>query len=197
MNPEEAAPGTQVTVAVNNGETDVATRAIVVAAEAGTQAAEVTRDELTRIILAAGSQDTKATPIRGHNLEGQFNKLDTQKLKGIKMAASGVFPELAADNEDATSLQRRKHNLQTLISTHSGTWSKSVAKTTTVLVIGDKPGKTKVDKADELRIPIITYDSLIFLIKGNITWSKLPRSTRNHHLFGRFLSPNGTPRDSA
>ncbi len=89
------------------------------------------------------------------------------------MATSGIFPELAADNKDVTSLQCRKHNLRTLISTHSGTWSKSVARTTTVLVIGNKPRKTKVDKADELQIPIITYDSLISLIKGKITWSKL------------------------
>jgi hypothetical protein len=173
VNPEEVAPGMQVTVAANNGETNVATRAIVVAGEAGTQAVEVTRDELTRVVLAAGSQNTKATPIRGRNLEGQFNKPNTHKIKGIKVAASGIFPELAADNEDITSLQCGKHNLRTLISTHSGTSSELVARTTTVLVIGDKPGKTKVDKTDELRIPIITYGSLISLIKGNITWSKL------------------------
>jgi hypothetical protein len=150
VNPEEVAPGTQVMVAANNGETNVATRAIVVAGEAGTQAAEVTRDELTRVVLAAGSQDTKATPIRGRNLEGQFNKPNTHKLKGIKVAASGIFPELAADDKGITSLQCGKHNLQTLISTHSGTWFKLVARTTTVLVIGDKPGKIKVDKSDEL-----------------------------------------------
>ncbi len=153
VNPEEVSPGIQVILTANNGETNVATRAIVVAGEAGetgTQAAEVTRDELTRVVLAAGSQDTEATPTRGCNLEGQFNKPDTHKLKGIKVAASGVFPELAADKEDVTSLQCGKHNLQTLISTHSGTWSELVARTTTVLVIGDKPGKTKVDKADKL-----------------------------------------------
>jgi hypothetical protein len=160
-------------VAANNGETNMATRAIVVAREARAQAAEVTRDELTRVVLAAGSQDTKATLIRGRNLEGQFNKSNTHKLKGIQVATSGIFPELAADNKDLTSLQCKKHNLWTLISTHSGTWSELVARTTTVLVIGDKPGKTKVDKADELWIPIITYDSLLSLIKGNIMWNKL------------------------
>jgi hypothetical protein len=48
---------------------------------------------------------------RGRNLEGQFNKPNTHKLKGIKVAATGVFPELAADNKDITSLQCRKHNL--------------------------------------------------------------------------------------
>jgi hypothetical protein len=53
VNPEEAAPGRQVTVAANNGETNMATRAIVVAGERGTQATEVTRDELTRVVLAA------------------------------------------------------------------------------------------------------------------------------------------------
>ncbi len=36
-----------------------------------------------------------------------------------------------------------------------------------------KPGKSEVDKADEFQIPIITYNSLVSLITGSITWGKL------------------------
>jgi hypothetical protein len=48
-----------------------------------------------------------------------------------------------------------------------------VTKTSTLLVIGDKAGKSEVDKADKFQVPIITYNSLVSLITGSITWGKL------------------------
>jgi BRCT domain type II-containing protein len=46
-------------------------------------------------------------------------------------------------------------------------------KTSTLHVIGNKPGKSKVDKANKFQVPIITYNSLVSLITGSITWGKL------------------------
>ncbi len=40
-------------------------------------------------------------------------------------------------------------------------------------MIRDKPGKAEVDKANEFQVPIITYNSLVSLITGSITWGKL------------------------
>ena len=61
---------------------------------------------------------------------------------------------------------------------HGGKWSKGVAKDTTFLVIGNKPGRAKVDKADKLKIPLITYGSLLSLIEGEATLSELCRTPR-------------------
>ncbi len=128
---------------------------------------------MTGANLAVTTQDYVTTPLRGRNLEDQFNKPETHKLKRFKVASSGVFPDLAAENKDVMSLQCRKQGLCTLILTHSKKWIKTVMKTSTLLVIGDKPGKAKVDKANKFQVPIITYNSLVSLITGSITWGKL------------------------
>jgi BRCT domain type II-containing protein len=63
--------------------------------------------------------------------------------------------------------------IQRLVLSHGGRYSDRVNKDTTFLVIGDKPGRAKVDKADERKIPLITYESLLSQIKGKTTVSEL------------------------
>ncbi len=133
----------------------------------------IARSQVTGADLAVGTQDSVTTPLRGHNLEDQFNKPKTHKLKRFKVASSGIFPDLVAENEDIMSLQCGKQGLRTLILTHSGKWTKTATKTSTLLVIGDKPGKADVDKTNKFQVPIITYNSLVSLITGSITWGKL------------------------
>jgi hypothetical protein len=140
---------------------------------AGAQTAVIARSVVTGTNLAVGTQDSVTTLLRGCNLDDQFNKPETHKLKRFKGASSGVFQDLAAENEDIMSLQCGKQGLRTLILTHSGKWTETVTKTSTLLVIGDKPGKAEVDKANKFQVPIITYNSLVSLITGSITWGKL------------------------
>ncbi len=115
---------------------------------AGAQTVVIARSGVTGANLAVGTQDFVTIPLRGRNLEDQFNKPETHKLKGLKVASSSIFPDLAAENKDVMSLQCGKQGLRTLILTHSGKWTKAVMKTSTLLVIGDKPGKSEVDKAN-------------------------------------------------
>jgi hypothetical protein len=83
----------------------------------------------------------------------------------MRIAASGVFAELP-DNKNnsrlgpAEDLYVGKNFIQRLVLLHGGRYSNGINKDTTFLVIGDKPGRAKVDKADEPKIPLITYESL-------------------------------------
>jgi hypothetical protein len=72
---------------------------------AGAQTMVIARSGVTGANLAVGTQDSVTTPLRGRNLEDQFNKPKTHKLKGFKVASSGIFPDLAAENKDVMSLQ--------------------------------------------------------------------------------------------
>jgi hypothetical protein len=148
-------------------------RASNVTGAARAQTAVITRSGVAGADLTVRTQDSVMTPLRGRNLEDQFNKPETHKLKGFKVASSGVFPDLAEENKDVMSRQCRKQGLRTLILTHSGKWTKMVMKTSTLLVIGDKPGKAGVEKADKFQVPIITYNCLVSLITGSITWGML------------------------
>ncbi len=95
---------------------------------AGAQTMVIARSGVTGANLAVGTQDSVTTPLRGRNLEDQFNKPETHKLKGFKVASFGVFLDLAAENKDVMSLHCRKQGLRTLILTHSGKWTKMVQR---------------------------------------------------------------------
>jgi hypothetical protein len=96
----------------------------------------------------------------------------------MRIAASGVLTDLP-DNKNnsilgpAKDLYVGKNFIQSLVLLHGGRYSNGVNKDTIFLVIGNKPGRAKVDKAGEQKIPLITYESLLSLIKGKTTVSKL------------------------
>ncbi len=46
------------------------------------------------------------------------------------------------------------------------TVTSSVTKTTTALITGDKPGKSKLEKAEKLGIPVLTESDFLALVKG-------------------------------
>jgi hypothetical protein len=71
---------------------------------AGAQTAVIARSGVTGANLAVGTQDSVKTPLRGRNLEDQFNKPETHKLKGFKVASSSISPDLAAEIKDVMSL---------------------------------------------------------------------------------------------
>lgn len=88
----------------------------------------------------AGVQTQKVTHIGG-------------RLSGMGIVISGSLSSL--EREDAAERIRA----------HGGTFQSSVGKTTTYLVIGDKPGASKVAKAEKLGTKIIDEDALLQLIK--------------------------------
>jgi hypothetical protein len=54
---------------------------------AGAQTTVIARSGVTGANLAVGTQDSVTTPLRGRNLEDQFNNPKTHKLKGFKVAS--------------------------------------------------------------------------------------------------------------
>ncbi len=78
----------------------------------------------------------------------------------------------------AKDLYAGRNSLWRLVLSHGGKWSKGGAKDTTFLVIGNRPGRAKVNKADEQKIPLITYGSHLSLIEGKTKLSELRRAPR-------------------
>ena len=49
------------------------------------------------------------------------------------------------------------------------TVTSSVTKNTTALIIGEKPGKSKTDKADKLKIPRLSEAEFLKIISGDLS----------------------------
>jgi hypothetical protein len=106
------------------------------------------------------------------NLLTHFDQ--TGVLNKIRIAASGIFPHLPEDRADrqlgpAKDLYIGKNYLPRLVMLHGGIWLEWVTKNIRWLVIGEKPGKTKVAKATDYGIHLIIYESLLKVIKGSLT----------------------------
>ena len=83
---------------------------------------------------------------KSDNLKPQSNKLD-----GMIIVLSGVF-------------ERSRDELKAIIEENGGKNGSSVSKNTTYFLMGDKPGPSKVEKVEELGIPVISEDDLMKMI---------------------------------
>jgi hypothetical protein len=122
------------------------------------------------------TQETEFMPLITRDLGEQFEQLNI--LNGMRIAASRVFTDLPDNKINlisrlAKDLYVGQNFLQKLVLLHRGRYSDGVNKDTMFLVIGNKPERAKDDKADEQKIPLITYESLLSLIEGKTTVSKL------------------------
>jgi hypothetical protein len=122
------------------------------------------------------TQESEASPICKQYLLMHFNQ--TRVLNTIRIAASGIFPHLPEDETNrhlgpAKDLYICKNYLRRLVMLHGGMWIEWVTKNIHWLVIGEKPGKTKVEKATDYRIHLITYELLLKVIEGSLTANKL------------------------
>ena len=72
--------------------------------------------------------------------------ITSDKLKGQVICLSGKF-----------SIQRRLY--AQIIEENGGTFVQSVTKSTTLLIVGDKPG-IKLQKAQDLKIPVLTEEQI-------------------------------------
>lgn len=80
-------------------------------------------------------------------------KVLSDKLKGKSVVVSGVFKKYSRDE------------LKTIIEQHGGKNSGSVTSKTSYLLAGDESGPSKLEKATQLKIPVISEDEFLKLIK--------------------------------
>ncbi len=97
-------------------------------------------------------------------------------LKEIGVAVSVTLADLPKDKNNkrlgpAKDVYVGRNALWRLVLSYGGKWSTGVANDTMLLVIGNKPARAKVEKTNKQKIPLITYGSLLYLIKGE---TKLP-----------------------
>jgi len=86
-------------------------------------------------------------------LEEQNTNIISDKLKGLKIVITGVFPE---------PYNRKK--MEDLVIAHGGKLMKSVSKNIDFIVAGENPGPEKIQKAKALNIKIIDQSKFLQLI---------------------------------
>ena len=59
------------------------------------------------------------------------------------------------------TLSQNRCVFEKLIEAEGGTFKKSVSKSTDMLILGEKPGKSKISKAKDLNIQVISEADLI------------------------------------
>lgn len=91
----------------------------------------------------------------GVQLEISAEKLanQTEKLKGLSIVVSGVFESIS------------RNELKKLIEDNGGKVSSSISSKTSYLVAGDKMGPSKLAKAENLNIEILTEEAFINILK--------------------------------
>ncbi len=79
------------------------------------------------------------------NDEAQINELDLQESKG-KVYVTGSVPSIS------------KNEVQEFVEQHGYEWSTSISKKLTYLVIAEKPGQAKIDKALKLGVKVMAWN---------------------------------------
>ena len=82
----------------------------------------------------------------------EIYKNQTDKLKGYTFVVSGVFESVSRDE------------LKKLIEDNGGKVASSISSKTNYVVAGDKMGPSKKEKAEKLKIPIITEYQFLDMI---------------------------------
>ena len=129
----------------------------------------------------AEAEATDGSPIQAATLNDKFQAVDTTSdsmiLRGLKITTAGVFPAL----EDGTNprlgpakdLYLGKNFVKHLVISHGGRYSDQVNKDTKLIIIGESPGKSKVEKALTHKIHLVTYESIRKLLAGEISLQAL------------------------
>ena len=94
----------------------------------------------------------KKFELAGVNLKGNKQEKVSEKLKGIVICVTGSFDGYSRDE------------IAKIIDDNSGKFSTSVSKKTSYLLAGDAAG-SKLKKANELGVKVISIDELLDLIK--------------------------------
>ena len=97
-----------------------------------------------------------------------FSTIPNNNLQDLRISAGGTFP-YKDGVESFMGVDKGKGEIMNAISNGGGTWSHNVTDKTHVLVIGERPGQTKVRAAMKKEIPIIDLASFHQLTTGSIT----------------------------
>lgn len=81
--------------------------------------------------------------------EKSLKKVISDRLKGLSFVVSGVFTKFTRDE------------LKNLIEQHGGKVASGVTSKTSYLIAGDESGPSKLEKARDLGVPVITEDEFI------------------------------------
>ncbi len=96
--------------------------------------------------------------LQKHGLQMQISEAEKAKqsdrLKGLKIVISGVFEKFS------------RKELKDLIETNGAKNTSSISKSTDYLVAGDKMGPSKLKKAEDLGVKIISESDFLELVQG-------------------------------
>jgi hypothetical protein len=127
----------------------------------------------------AGSEG--ASPLKATALNDQFQAAASDKefkiLQGLKISTSGIFVALEDGSNSrlgpAKDLYVGENFLKRLIISHGGHYADQVTKATKLMIIGEYPGKSKVEKARSLGIHLAMYEPVQELLAGEISLAGL------------------------
>jgi DNA ligase (NAD+) len=103
-------------------------------------------DDRNRRLVERLKSQNLSFEIKTEQKEGQ-----TEKLKGLSIIISGTFEKFSRDD------------LKAFIELHGGKNVTSISAKTNYLVAGENIGPSKLEKAQKLKIPIISEDDLLLL----------------------------------
>lgn len=86
-----------------------------------------------------------------------------QQLKGKTIVLTGVFPEMGG----GVGLSFGKGGVEEWILSLGGKVTGSVSKKTSILLVGEAPGRSKVDKATQLGVKLLKLEDLLTNVKDD------------------------------
>jgi hypothetical protein len=121
------------------------------------------------------------SPVQAITLNDQFQAVETalefKILQGLKITTAGIFPALEDGSNPrlgpAKDLYMGENFVKHLVISHGGKYSDQITKDTKLIIIGEVPGKSKVEKALSLGIHLVMYESFQELLAGEISLKTL------------------------
>jgi hypothetical protein len=121
-------------------------------------------------------EEEENSPLQGVYLNKKFQGDEPQDqplvLDGLHFSSTGTFPD-TADGLDpqlgpASDLYKGENALKHLIISYVGRYSGFVTKQTNFIIVGIKPSKKFLKKAQELKTDLILYSPLAGMINGSV-----------------------------
>jgi hypothetical protein len=117
------------------------------------------------------------SPLRGLCLNEKFQERGSRgqplALEGLQLVATGDFPEItdrSGPQLGPTSHYYMGNNaLKHLVTSHGGEYISSVTKQTGFLIVGSKPNKRQIEKAQGTRTKLVTISTLEGIINGTVS----------------------------
>jgi hypothetical protein len=121
-------------------------------------------------------EEGENSPLQGVNLNKKFQGGEPQDqplaLDGLRFSSTGTFPDIADGSDPqlgpASDLYKGGNALKHLIISYGRRYSGFVTKQTNFIIVGSKPSKKFLEKAQELKMDLISYSTLTGMINGSV-----------------------------